>query len=129
MTLATFQAREMNKTEAAYSRELFNMQKVGLIKWYEYECVKFRLADKTWYTPDFLVVDAEDRLEAVEIKAHWQGVNRAGWLDDARVKVKVAAEMFPLKFRAAVLMPDGSWQFENFGDFEDPGAEWQAKLK
>lgn len=46
-----------------------------------------RLAAKTFYHPDFLVVLADGRCEFHEVK---------GWMrDDANVKLKVAAELFP----------------------------------
>jgi hypothetical protein len=51
--------------------------------------VKLRLADRTFYTPDFQVVnDATGEIELHEVKG--------GWIeDDAMVKFKTAAAMFP----------------------------------
>lgn len=40
------------------------------------------MADKTFYSPDF-IVPALDCIEVHEVKGHWE--------DDARVKIKVAA--------------------------------------
>jgi hypothetical protein len=108
------QHREMNHTEEKYSRHLQDRLITGEILWWGYECWKLRLADRTWYTPDFIVVAADFHIEAHEVKAYWRGAERAGWQEDSRVKVKCAADLFPLKFVAATLMPDQSWQFEEF---------------
>ena len=78
MAKATFKVRQMNKTETAYFRELRDQMAVGLIKWFDYECMKFRLADSTFYTPDFAVMLASGQIELHEVKGFWA--------DDARVK-------------------------------------------
>lgn len=84
---------KMNKTEAAYAGEVLALAKAtGRVAWYAFEAVKLRLADKTYYTPDFLVMLADGTLEAHEVKGFWR--------DDARVKIKVAAELFPFRFMA-----------------------------
>ena len=46
---------QMNKTELAYSNYLELLKRVGEVIDYKFESIKFRLADKTFYTPDFLV--------------------------------------------------------------------------
>jgi hypothetical protein len=85
----------MNKTEAAYERELDVLKKAGEVLDYRFEGVKLRLADNTFYTPDFFVT-YPDRFEVHEVKGFWR--------DDARVKIKIAAEMYPFfKFRAVQL--------------------------
>jgi len=76
----------MNKTEAAYGQRLEMRRRSGDIVSYQFEAIKFRLADKTFYTPDFVVV-REDVIEVHEVKGFWE--------EDARVKFKVAAETFP----------------------------------
>jgi len=86
---------ERNKTEQAYEDLLKAMQISGEILWYKFECIKLRLADNTFYMPDFLVMKANGELEAHEIKGA-----KAIFMDDARVKIKVAAETFPFKFIA-----------------------------
>lgn len=68
------------------------MKNSGSIQWYAFEAMKFKLADKTFYTPDFIVMTHEGYLEAHEVKGFWE--------DDARVKIKCAAEKFPIKFIA-----------------------------
>lgn len=100
----------MNKTEAAYAATLEARRHAGDVAWYLFEGLKFRLADNTFYTPDFAVMLADGALEAHEVKGFWT--------DDARVKIKVAAERFPLKFvavRAQSKKAGGGWDVEVFG--------------
>jgi hypothetical protein len=100
----------MNKTEAAYAAHLADRQYAGEVVWFLFEGVKFRLADNTFYTPDFSVMLADGSLEAHEVKGHWQ--------DDARVKIKVAADRFPVRFIAVRALPKrdgGGWAREVFG--------------
>ena len=101
---------EMNKTEAAYSAWLAEQQHAGAILWHKFEALKLRLADNTFYTPDFMVLAADSRLELHEVKGFWQ--------DDARVKIKVAAEQYPgHRFRAIKARrkkDGGGWGIEEF---------------
>ena len=99
----------MNKLEAEYSRELETAKQTGLILWWAYEAIKFRLADRTFYTPDFIVMRCDGEMQAHEVKGFWE--------DDARVKIKVAAELFPLPF-VAVMKRKGQWVNEWFGTEE-----------
>lgn len=77
----------MNKTEAAYALILEARKRDGEIQDYLYEKVKLRLADNTFYTPDFFVLDKDGYVEFVEVKGFLR--------DDALVKYKVAAEQYP----------------------------------
>ena len=80
------QSRGMNKWESMYDEELVQRKFAGEIQWFGYESIKLRLAKATTYTPDFVVVLPDGRVEFHEVKGFWR--------DDARVKIKVAAEMF-----------------------------------
>lgn len=107
--LGRLKTGQMNKTEAAYASYLSELQAVGGILWHRFEGMTFRLADNTRYTPDFVVMRRDGQLEAHEVKGYWQ--------DDARVKIKVAAELFPLKFvavKARAKKDGGGWQVEEF---------------
>lgn len=64
-----------------------------------------RLADKTFYTPDFVVLAPDGVLEMHEVKGFWE--------EDARVKIKVAAAQFPFRF-VAITRDKGNWSFESF---------------
>jgi len=95
----------MNKTEAAYAGLLEDQRRTGVIKWWAYEPCKLRLADKTTYTPDFMVVDGNDEIEFHEVKGFWR--------DDARAKIKIANELFPFRFLAVTKSKTG-WDYEEF---------------
>jgi hypothetical protein len=100
----------LNKTEAAYEGHLRTRQISGDVAWYKFEGVKLRLADNTFYTPDFFVMTADRHLECHEVKGRWE--------DDARVKIKVAASLYPFfRFIAVTLKPKkegGGWTLEEF---------------
>lgn len=103
---------QMNDTEAAYSRLLEGKKLTGEVAWYKFEALKLRLADKTFYTPDFAVMLSSGELQCHEVKGA-----RAVFMDDARVKIKVAASLYPLRFIAAYPTPKkrgGGWDFEEF---------------
>lgn len=103
--LGRLPAGTMNKTEAAYAAELELRRRVGDILWYLFEGVKLRLANNTSYSPDFAVMRSDGVIELHEVKGFWQ--------DDARVKIKVAASMFPFKF-LAIKKIKGGWEQEEF---------------
>ncbi len=96
---------KMNKTEAAYDRHLQHRHESGEILWHKFEGIKLRLADNTFYTCDFAVLPAGGVLEMHEVKGFWQ--------DDARVKIKVAASIYPFRFIAARKIK-GGWELEDF---------------
>lgn len=99
----------MNRTEAAYAVTLEQLKNSGSILWYKFEGVKVRLADNTFYTPDFAVMLANGQLEMHEVKGFWQ--------DDAKVKIKVAADLYPFRFvaiKAEAKKRGGGWLVEDF---------------
>jgi hypothetical protein len=97
---------EMNKTEARYAQHLEGRRIAGEVEWYAFEALKLRLADRTFYTPDFAVMLSTGAMECHEVKGgHWE--------DDARVKIKVAARMFPMRF-FAFQRRKGEWYREAF---------------
>lgn len=107
--LGRLKTGERNKTEARYEDELRALVRTGDVLWYRFEGLKLRLADSTFYTPDFAVLRRDGTLECHEVKGHWQ--------DDARVKIKVAAEMYPIRFLAVRARPKkdgGGWDVEEF---------------
>jgi hypothetical protein len=104
--LGRLKTGDMNRTEAKYAAELELRRQAGKVAWFKFEGVKLRLADATFYSPDFAVMLSDGTLEMHEIKGFWQ--------DDARVKVKVAAAMYPFRF-VALTHKRGAWQLEDFG--------------
>ena len=108
--LGRLKVGQRNKTEEAYGNHLEAMRKEGKIVWYRFEGLKLRLADNTFYTPDYAVMRSTGQIECHEVKGHWQ--------DDARVKIKVAAEMYPFRFVAVktrAKKEGGGWVIEDFG--------------
>lgn len=96
---------KMNKTESAYGDLLELRRRAGEIAWFKFEGLKLRLADNTFYTPDYFVMLANGELEVHEVKGHWE--------DDARVKIKVAASLYPFRF-IGVRKVRSAWEFEAF---------------
>ena len=99
----------MNKTEAAYAATLDERRHAGEVAWFKFEGIKLRLADNTFYTPDFAVMLSDGALEMHEVKGFWQ--------DDARVKIKIAAELYPMRFigvRVRNKKEGGGWSIEEF---------------
>lgn len=86
-------ATGMNKTEARYEQHLQGMLSRGEIVWYRFEPIKLKLADRTFYTPDFAVMLPDGLIELHDVKG------RKGdkfWAEeDAMVKIKAIAEMYP----------------------------------
>lgn len=100
---------QLNKTEEAYRQHLEARKFAGEIAWYRFEGIKLRLADKTFYTPDFAVMLPDGTMEMHEVKGFWQ--------DDARVKTKVAADQYPFRFIAVTARAKkagGGWAIEEF---------------
>ena len=108
--LGRLKTGQKNKTEEAYELEVLKpAMQDGSISWYRFEGIKLRLADNTFYTPDYCVMRSDGTMEMHEVKGFWQ--------DDARVKIKVAADMYPLKFIAVKRQAKkngGGWSIEEF---------------
>lgn len=107
--LGRLKTGQMNKTESAYCQLLELRKRAGEIDWYRFEGIKLRLADNTFYTPDFSVMLANGEMEMHEVKGFWA--------DDARVKIKVAAEQYPFRFIAVkpkAKKAGGGWEVEEF---------------
>lgn len=107
--LGRLKTGQMNKTEEAYAKYLQNLQHAGQVVWYKFEGVKLRLADNTFYSPDFAVMLASGEMEMHEVKGFWQ--------DDARAKIKIAADLYPFRFVAVKVKAKkdgGGWAVEEF---------------
>ena len=97
----------MNGLERAWAEELAKRKAVGEILWFRYEGIALRLADGARYTPDFALMFADGTLELHEVKAFWA--------EAARLRIKVAAELFPFRFLAVRRGPkNAGWQLEEF---------------
>jgi len=88
---------EMNATEGQRATALEYGRRAGSVKDWAFEPIKIRLADNTWYSPDFFHMDWEGGRQFEEVKAAWKVDNspiiyRPHWTDDSRVKFKVCRE-------------------------------------
>lgn len=94
---------KMNRTEAAYAAHLDLMLRGGLIARWDFEPEKLRLADRTFYTPDFRVVMPDGMICWHEVKGFLE--------DDAAAKLKIAAEQHDLyQFFVVRKRGLGHWQ-------------------
>lgn len=114
---------EMNKTEARYSAYLDLQKRAGLILWYAFEAIKIKLAPNTFFTPDFAVVDQDLFFQIHEVKgttkrtlSTGERVERAFTRDDALVKLKNAARLFPWRF-FLVYETQRGWAREEYSGF------------
>ncbi|SAK69616.1 gp72 [Caballeronia pedi] len=101
---------EQNATERRYEAHLEQQRRAGAIQWYLFEGIKFKLAPRTFLTVDYAVLPASGLLEMHDVKGA-----RAIFSDDAKVKMKVAASIFPLVFKVAYprkARDGGGWDVE-----------------
>lgn len=107
--LGRLKVGQMNKTEAEYAALLEQRRVAGEVAWFKFEGAKLRLADNTFYTPDFAVMLTGGRMQMHEVKGHW--------MDDARAKIKIAADLYPFEFIAVRKQPKkagGGFAIEEF---------------
>lgn len=90
LSLGRLPTGTMNKTEAAYASHLDLRRLDGDVLWWKFEGLKLRLADSTFYTCDFAVMRRDGQMEMHEVKGYMA--------DDANVKIKVAASLYPFQF-------------------------------
>lgn len=95
----------MNRLESKFAETLEEQKQNGDIVWWAYEPIRLRLADNTTYTPDFFVMTQDLELIVYETKGRW--------LDAARIKIKVAADLYPFRFVAAQ-WKNKQWVYEEF---------------
>lgn len=104
----------MNATETKYATYLDELKLAGEVVWWRFEPVKLLLAPLTTLTPDFMVQLADGAVELHDVKGA-----KAIYEDDAKVKMKVAAQVYPFVFR--VVFPKakkdgGGWLIEQVGE-------------
>ena len=90
----------MNKLETAWGAQLTAQKMTWL-----FERITLKIADDTRYTPDFFSLGLTDDVPTFyEVKGFMR--------DDARVKLKVAADRFPMFRFYLVTRKGGAWQVE-----------------
>lgn len=80
----------MNKLEADFGIYLEAKKRLNEVIDYRFEAVTLKLAHDCRYTPDWFVMESDCTIAFYECK----GFRR----EDAMVKLRVAARMFPFKF-------------------------------
>jgi len=96
-------ATRMNKTEAKFAAYLEQLKHLNKIVAWQFEPIRFRLAWKTGYTPDFLVI-SRDNFSFYEVKGFMR--------DDAAVKIKTTAEIYPWFRWFIVYLKKNEWVFK-----------------
>ena len=101
----------MNKGEAAYEAHLRERLRLGEIVRYRFEPIKLRLADLTFYTPDFGVQLPNGEIELHEVKPTFKQKLKDGTrreapfcFEDSKLKIRFAAAQFD-EFGFAIVFP------------------------
>lgn len=111
LALGRLPTGQMNKLEEKYAAHLEQRKAAGEFLWWKFEGIKLRLADNTFLTVDFATMRADGLMEMREVKGFM--------LDDAAVKLKVAASIYPFRFilvRARAKKDGGGWNEVAYGD-------------
>lgn len=99
---------KMNDTEAAYAERLDWLKLTGEILDWKFHVMRIRLADRTYYTPDFLVMDKNREVQIHETKGGW--TTEAG-----QMRIKLAGEALPWFRIFKCIKRDGdSWEIQEF---------------
>jgi len=97
--------QKLNKTERTYLAWLRTLNDL----WIGIQCVTLKIGDDCRYTPDFAALDGEG-LRFIDTKATNRKTGKPLCQDDALVKMRVAARLFPwARFLIAHPLPSG-WQ-------------------
>lgn len=100
--------RGMNGLESSFAAQLDLLKIAGKISSWQFEAVRLRIASgaKTaWFKPDFLVQE-NGELVFYETKGHWR--------EAARLRMKVAAGLYPQFKFVAVQKIKGAFVYEEF---------------
>lgn len=79
---------KLNKTERLYAAGLETRKRTGAIRDYTIQAMTFVLGPDLRFTPDFVVIESDGTLTAVDTKGTFVR-------EDAIIKLKVAAATFP----------------------------------
>lgn len=106
--LGRMKTGEMNKTEARFAQLLELERHAGKVQWWKFEGIKLMLAKNTSITVDFALLPDTGILTMIDVKG-----SKAMVTDDARAKMKVAAELYPFVFKLAYPRAKGEgWDIE-----------------
>lgn len=113
----------MNGTERAYDAYLRTLYVAGEVLWWAFEGMKIILGPGATYTPDFLVLYADGRLElhdtkgTKKIKTGRKAGEKTCWVEEhALVKCKITTAVFPIPLFLVYSLGDGGWGRKGFGE-------------
>lgn len=95
--------RAMNSTETRFAQILTARQAAGEIRSFAFEAETLALAYRCEYTPDFRAEMPDGTIAYFEVKG-------GHWWEDARVKWKVAARLYPDRRFFWCQWKDGEWR-------------------
>jgi len=98
----------MNKIESRCAQYLDLMKKMGDLKEWFFEKVTLKIGPDCRLTVDFMLVMTSGEIKFWEVKHIRRGTMHSE--DDSKVKMRVAAGMFPWRFYWVVPMANGSWE-------------------
>lgn len=102
---------KMNKTEAAYAQRLDALKHGGEVLDWKFHPMNIRLADRTFYEVDFLVIHQDRTIAIHETKGGYTS-------EKGQMKIKLAAEAVPwFRFLKAVRQSakdGGGWRIEEY---------------
>jgi hypothetical protein len=99
--------RDMNRTERAYQQHLQEQAATGAVVWFDFEPIRLRLGDNTFYVPDYFVLLESGELQCHEVKGRKGGEfysAEKGWM-----KAKIAAATFPFAVLLVWPRKGGGW--------------------
>ena len=103
-----------SRLENDYYNHLYVLQSAGEVKWFGYECWKFKVTAGPkghWYTPDFIVVNDKNELEVHEVKGSWSARGQKA----AKLRFDAACETYPMLRWVLVEGSRGGWQKTEIG--------------
>ena len=97
----------MNKTESRFYTYLRSHSDIVHIGFNSWRCkLATTQAKDAWYKPDFFVIRDSGRVEIYEVKGFWRSRDR--------VRIKVAASLYPYFNWYGAMLEKGEWKFERF---------------
>lgn len=100
----------MNRREGAYEKHLELLKAAGEVRCWWFEAVTLKCGPDLRYTPDFLVMHADDTLSCDEVKATAKDGEKFRAEEDAMIKIRAAAQQFPFRFRIVWESKTRGWQ-------------------
>lgn len=96
---------KMNRLEASYAEVLDNRKRTGEVAAWWFEAVAFRVGERCFWHPDFMLMLADGTIEIHDTK---------GWAkDDAVVKARAVARAYPFQVYHVTYTKKGGWKWQS----------------